>query len=29
VHIVAHRFRLGHTEIDLIARQGNLVTFVK
>src|SRR5207245_6636257 len=28
-HIVAHRFRVGHTEIDLIARQGHLVTFVK
>src|SRR5207237_6908837 len=28
-HIVAHRFRVGHTEIDLIARQGNLVTFVE
>src|SRR3989442_8783122 len=27
--IVAHRFRVGHTEIDLIARQGDLVTFVE
>jgi putative endonuclease len=26
---VAHRFRVGHTEIDLIARQGDLVTFVE
>lgn len=28
-HIEAHRFRVGHTEIDLIARQGDLVTFVE
>ena len=28
-HIVAHRFRVGHAEIDLIARQGDLVTFVE
>src|SRR2546430_11312014 len=28
-HIVAHRFRVGHTEIDLIARQGRLVAFVE
>lgn len=28
-HIVAHRFRVGHTEIDLIARQGSLVAFVE
>ena len=27
--IVAHRFRVGHTEIDLIARRGDLVTFVE
>src|SRR2546429_3566837 len=27
--IVAHRFRVGRTEIDLIARQGDLVTFVE
>jgi len=27
--IVAHRFRVGHTEIDLIARQGNLVSFIE
>ena len=28
-HIVAHRFRVGHTDIDLIVRQGNLVAFVE
>jgi putative endonuclease len=28
-HIVAHRFRVGHTEIDLIAQQGSLVAFVE
>src|SRR5947207_3191247 len=28
-HILAHRFRVGHKEIDLIARQGNLVAFVE
>src|SRR2546422_6376653 len=28
-HIVAHRFRVGHTEIDLIARQGSLVAFIE
>lgn len=28
-YIVAHRFRVGHKEIDLIARQGNLVAFVE
>ena len=28
-HIVAHRFRVGHKEIDLIARQGNLVAFIE
>src|SRR5205807_8730766 len=27
-HIVAHRVRVGHTEIDLIVRQGSLVAFV-
>jgi putative endonuclease len=27
--IAAHRFRVGHTEIDLIARQGARVTFVE
>ena len=28
-HVVAHRFRVGHTEIDLIARQGSLVAFIE
>ena len=28
-HIAAHRFRVGHTEIDLIARKGDLVAFVE
>lgn len=28
-HIVAHRFRVGHTEIDLVVRQGDLVSFVE
>ena len=28
-HVVAHRFRVGHTEIDLIARKGDLVAFVE
>jgi len=28
-HVVAHRFRIGHKEIDLIARQGNLVAFIE
>src|SRR5256712_7370894 len=28
-HIVAHRFRVGHTEIDLIVQQGSLVAFVE
>src|SRR3989441_5698852 len=28
-HIVAHRFRVGHTEVDLIARQGSLVAFIE
>ena len=27
--IAAHRFRVGRTEIDLIARQGSLVAFVE
>jgi len=27
--VVAHRFRVGHTEIDLIARRGRLVVFVE
>ena len=27
--VVAHRFRVGHTEIDLVPRQGDLVTFVE
>ncbi len=27
--IVAHRFRVGHTEIDLVARQGSLVAFIE
>ena len=27
--IVAHRFRVGHKEIDLIARQGSLVSFIE
>ena len=27
--IAAHRFRVGHTEIDLIARRGALVAFVE
>jgi len=27
--IAAHRFRVGHTEIDLIARRGDLVAFVE
>jgi len=28
-HVLAHRFRVGHKEIDLIARQGNLVAFIE
>ena len=28
-HIVAHRFRVGHTEIDVIVRQGSLVAFIE
>jgi putative endonuclease len=28
-HLVAHRFRVGHTEIDLVARQGSLVAFIE
>src|SRR5207245_9154911 len=27
--IAAHRFRVGHTEIDLVARRGQLVEFVE
>ena len=27
--LVAHRFRMGHTEIDLIVRRGQLVAFVE
>ena len=27
--IAAHRFRIGHTEIDLIARRGHLVAFIE
>ncbi len=27
--VAAHRFRVGHTEIDLIARRGDLVAFVE
>jgi putative endonuclease len=27
--IVAHRFRVGHTEIDVIARRGDVVMFVE
>ncbi len=27
--IAAHRFRVGHTEIDLVARRGPLVAFVE
>lgn len=27
--IAAHRFRVGHTEIDLVARRGQLVVFVE
>jgi putative endonuclease len=27
--LVAHRFRMGHTEIDLIVRRGHLVAFVE
>ncbi|MGH7529926.1 MAG: YraN family protein [Gemmatimonadales bacterium] len=28
-HIVAHRFRVGHVELDLVARRGHLVAFVE
>ena len=28
-HVLAHRFRVGHTEIDLIVRQGSLVAFIE
>ena len=27
--VVAHRFRAGRTEIDIVARRGNLVVFVE
>src|SRR5256885_7712709 len=27
--IAAHRFRVGHSEIDLVARRGHLVAFVE
>ena len=27
--IEAHRFRLGHQELDLVARQGALVAFIE
>jgi putative endonuclease len=27
--ILAHRFRLGHHDLDLVARQGNVVAFVE
>jgi putative endonuclease len=27
--IEAHRYRLGHHDVDLVARQGNLVAFVE
>jgi putative endonuclease len=28
-HIEAHRFRLGHHDVDLVIRQGRLVAFVE
>lgn len=28
-HIEAHRFRLGHRELDVVARRGPLVAFVE
>jgi putative endonuclease len=28
-HVVAHRFRAGRIEIDVVARQGSLVAFVE
>lgn len=28
-HVVAHRFRMGRLEIDLVARRGHLVAFVE
>jgi putative endonuclease len=28
-HVVAHRFRAGRAEIDIVARQGQLVAFVE
>jgi len=27
--IVAHRFRVGRTELDLVARRGHLVSFIE
>lgn len=27
--IEAHRFRMGHHDVDLVARQGNLVAFIE
>jgi len=27
--VAAHRFRVGHTEIDLVARRGHVVAFVE
>ena len=28
-HIEAHRFRLGHHDLDLVARRGSLVAFIE
>ena len=28
-HVVAHRFRIGRAELDLVARRGRLVAFVE
>src|SRR5437762_11700289 len=28
-HVVAHRFRVGRAELDLVARRGRLVAFVE
>jgi putative endonuclease len=27
--VAAHRFRVGHTEIDIVARRGHLVAFIE
>ncbi|MBX3147096.1 MAG: YraN family protein [Gemmatimonadales bacterium] len=27
--VLAHRFRFGHSDLDLVARQGNLVAFLE